>query len=71
MSRQRKNYTPEEKVAILKRHLVEKVPVSQSYPFRRSLIKRRTYQIDLPALLPVRNLHGPPMSGTPRLTRRR
>lgn len=28
MSRQRKNYTPEEKVAILKRHLVEKVPVS-------------------------------------------
>ena len=28
MTRQRKNYTPEEKVAILKRHLVEKVPVS-------------------------------------------
>ncbi len=28
MSRERKNYTPEEKVAILKRHLVEKVPVS-------------------------------------------
>ena len=28
MSRQRKHYTPEEKVAILKRHLVEKVPVS-------------------------------------------
>ena len=28
MSRTRKNYTPEEKVAILKRHLVEKVPVS-------------------------------------------
>ena len=28
MRRQRKNYTPEEKVAILKRHLVEKVPVS-------------------------------------------
>jgi len=28
MSRVRKNYTPEEKVAILKRHLVEKVPVS-------------------------------------------
>jgi transposase len=28
MSRQRKNYTPEEKVAILKRHLVENVPVS-------------------------------------------
>ncbi|HRR57354.1 MAG TPA: transposase [Acidobacteriota bacterium] len=28
MSRVRKNYTPEEKVAILKRHLLEKVPVS-------------------------------------------
>jgi transposase len=28
MSRERKNYTPEEKVAILKRHLVEKTPVS-------------------------------------------
>jgi transposase len=28
MSRQRKNYTPEEKVAILKRHLAEKVPVA-------------------------------------------
>jgi transposase len=28
MSRTRKNYSPEEKVAILKRHLVEKVPVS-------------------------------------------
>jgi transposase-like protein len=28
MSRERKNYTPEEKVGILKRHLVEKVPVS-------------------------------------------
>jgi len=28
MSRVRKNYTPGEKVAILKRHLLEKVPVS-------------------------------------------
>ena len=28
MSRSRKNYTPAEKVAILKRHLVEKMPVS-------------------------------------------
>jgi len=28
MSRERKNYTPEEKVAILKRHLVDKMPVS-------------------------------------------
>lgn len=28
MSRTRKNYTPEEKVTILKRHLVEKMPVS-------------------------------------------
>jgi transposase len=28
MSRERKNYTPEEKVAILKRHLVEKIAVS-------------------------------------------
>jgi len=28
MSRERKNYTPEEKVAILKRHLVDKIPVS-------------------------------------------
>jgi transposase-like protein len=28
MSRERKNYTPEGKVAVLKRHLVEKVPVS-------------------------------------------
>ena len=28
MSRERKNHTPEEKVAVLKWHLVEKVPVS-------------------------------------------
>jgi transposase len=28
MSRERKHYTPEEKVAALKRHLVEKVPIS-------------------------------------------
>jgi transposase len=28
MSRERKNYTPEEKVAILKRHLVDKVAIS-------------------------------------------
>jgi transposase-like protein len=28
MRKQRHNYTPEEKVAILKRHLVERVPVS-------------------------------------------
>ena len=28
MTKRRKNYTPEEKVTILKRHLVEKVPVS-------------------------------------------
>jgi transposase len=28
MTRRRKNHTPEEKVSILKRHLVEKVPVS-------------------------------------------
>jgi transposase-like protein len=28
VSRERKNYTPEEKVAILKRHLVDKTPVS-------------------------------------------
>ncbi|NLI34892.1 MAG: transposase, partial [Deltaproteobacteria bacterium] len=28
MSRKRKNYSPQEKVAILKRHLVERVPIS-------------------------------------------
>ena len=28
MSKKRKNYSPEEKVGILKRHLVEKVPIS-------------------------------------------
>lgn len=28
MRKQRKNYTPQEKVAILKRHLVDNVPVS-------------------------------------------
>lgn len=28
MPRKRRNYTPEEKVAILRRHLVEQVPVS-------------------------------------------
>jgi transposase len=30
MKRKRKNYTPEEKVAILKRHLVDKMPVSDT-----------------------------------------
>ena len=28
MKKQRKHYTPEEKVAILRRHLLEKVPIS-------------------------------------------
>jgi len=28
MKKQRKHYTPEEKVAILRRHLVEEVPIS-------------------------------------------
>jgi transposase-like protein len=28
MTRKRRNHTPEEKVAVLKRHLVDKVPVS-------------------------------------------
>jgi len=28
MTRKRKNYTREEKVAVLKRHLVEKLPVA-------------------------------------------
>lgn len=28
MKKQRKHYTPEEKVAILRRHLVERVPIS-------------------------------------------
>ncbi len=28
MSKHRKHYTPEEKVSILRRHLVEKVPIS-------------------------------------------
>ena len=28
MSKKRRNYTPDEKVAILKKHLVEKMPVS-------------------------------------------
>jgi transposase len=30
MKKQRKHYTPEEKVAILRRHLVEQVPISES-----------------------------------------
>ena len=29
MSKERKHFTPEEKVAILRRHLVDKVPVSE------------------------------------------
>ena len=29
MKRQRKHYTPEEKVAILRRHLLEQVPISE------------------------------------------
>ena len=29
MKKQRKHYTPEEKVAILRRHLLEKVPISE------------------------------------------
>lgn len=29
MKKTRKNYSPEEKVAILRRHLIDKVPVSQ------------------------------------------
>ena len=28
MSKHRKHYTPEEKVSIIRRHLVEKIPVS-------------------------------------------
>ena len=29
MKKQRKRYTPEEKVAILRRHLLEQVPISE------------------------------------------
>ena len=29
MKKQRKHYTPEEKVAILRRHLLEQVPISE------------------------------------------
>jgi transposase len=29
MKKQRKHYTPEEKVAILRRHLVEQIPISE------------------------------------------
>jgi transposase len=29
MRKERKHFTPEEKIAILKRHLVDKVPVSE------------------------------------------
>ena len=31
MKKQRKHYTPEEKVAILRRHLLEQVPISEVY----------------------------------------
>ncbi len=40
MSRERKNYTPEEKVAILKRHLVDKVSVDRGSQLRRHLHRR-------------------------------
>ena len=32
MKKQRKHYTPEEKVAILRRHLLENVPISKLCP---------------------------------------
>lgn len=31
MRKRRKQYTPQDKVAILRRHLIEKVPLSQSH----------------------------------------
>jgi hypothetical protein len=34
MKKQRKHYTPEEKVVILRRHLLEKEPVSKLVTFR-------------------------------------
>ena len=36
MSNERKHHTPEEKVAILRRHLIDKVPVSAMYSRFRS-----------------------------------
>jgi transposase len=38
MKKQRKHYTPEEKVAILRRHLVEGVPISDLFD-ERGLLK--------------------------------
>ena len=32
MKKERKHYTAEEKVAILRRHFLDKVPVSEQYP---------------------------------------
>jgi hypothetical protein len=39
MKKQRKHYTPEEKVAILRRHLVEGVPISSSL-LRNSILRK-------------------------------
>ena len=36
MKKQRKHYTPEQKVAILRRHLIDKVPVSDLWALVQS-----------------------------------
>ena len=40
MKRKRRSFTPEEKVIILKRHLVDKVPVSNLYDELGLLVDR-------------------------------
>jgi len=47
MKKQRKHYTPEEKVAILRRHLLEQVPISE-------LCDKHGLQYHLLAAAPVR-----------------
>jgi transposase len=67
MKNERKHYTPAEKVAILKRHLLEKVPISQLweenglqptvfYRWQKELFENGTL-LPTPCLRPSRSTH--------------
>ncbi len=77
MKKQRKHYTPEEKVAILRRHLLEQVPISelcdkqglQPTVFYRW--QKEFFENGAAAFQPKRPPNQPPTRSASRIWRRR
>jgi hypothetical protein len=55
MKKQRKHYAPEEKVAILRRHLLEQVPISELCDKQGLQPRRVVHQHQRDVLLPLQH----------------